>query len=128
MGSCRHGVILCAANMKTGENYRLVHCLQKEAWDMNVKFFCYDVVCRFQPFSENVSRAFDEFSSITESMQPFLSRMHGKTHHYACQVCNNYLFVYDRFYKQFLFQTLAGKHWIVQERRCRHIWGRTRAS
>ncbi|KAK4021624.1 hypothetical protein OUZ56_003535 [Daphnia magna] len=53
MGSCRHGVILGAANMDRGETYRHVHFLNSK---ISCDFFCQDVVCKYFPFAEEIGK------------------------------------------------------------------------
>lgn len=86
LASCRHGCVLTALNMFSGENYRYVHYVQNEAFKKNVKFFCYDVACRYKPFVERIGKKIPEFLPLSEKMTLFLSLMHGKTHVDRCKV------------------------------------------
>lgn len=96
MASCRHGCILYAANMFSGENFRYVHYMHKQASDRNAKFFWYDVVCRYWPFALGIGEKIPEFQPITDEMIAGLSRMHGKTHIMSCQVyCGIICFHYN---------------------------------
>ena len=84
--TCRHGFLLRGVNMTKGETYRHVHYLHDYALVNGCQFFCYDVVCKYWSFAEDLSKANSEFKPHTENMQPFLSRWHGKTHAWYCQV------------------------------------------
>lgn len=83
---CRHGVVLRCANLKKGENYRVVHYMHNFAFEKNVRFFCYDIVCRYWDFAKKVGESFPQCKDMTENMRPFLSRFHGKAHGWDCQV------------------------------------------
>lgn len=91
MASCRHGCVLIAVNMFAGENYRIVHYVHYLAFKMGCKFICYDVVCKYWPFAETVGEKIklpgnDYFRDMIIKMIPILSRMHGSTHDWKCQV------------------------------------------
>ncbi|XP_045026109.1 uncharacterized protein LOC123470196 isoform X1 [Daphnia magna] len=93
---CRHGSTIKVANMYKGETYRLVAFLHMVVLQMGCYFFCYDVVCKYWPFAQKLSKLAKEgvFSSklncvlrnLTKKMRPFLSTFHGKAHQWACQV------------------------------------------
>jgi hypothetical protein len=83
MASCRHGVVLGAANMERGETYRPVHFLHRK---LPSKFFCQDVVCHYWPFTHDVGLQLTQYSKLTSECSPFLSSWHGKTHSWPCQV------------------------------------------
>ncbi|XP_045024594.1 uncharacterized protein LOC123469605 [Daphnia magna] len=85
MGSCRHGVILGAANMDRGETYRHVHFLNSK---ISCDFFCQDVVCKYFPFAEEIgkTKGLERFAKVTQNCTGFLSRWHGKTHSWPCQL------------------------------------------
>lgn len=84
--TCRHGYLLRAVDMDKGETYRHVHYLHNCAFESKCKFICYDVVCKYWPFASDVSSQVKEFECLTPNMKPFLSRWHGKTHAWYCQV------------------------------------------
>lgn len=52
----------------------------------NCKFFCYDVICQYWKFAVDVGSKIERFKPMTEKMKPFLSRWHGLTHTWYCQV------------------------------------------
>ena len=85
MGSCRHGVILGAANMDRGETYRHVHFLHSK---IPGDFFCQDVVCKYFPFADEIGKTegLEQFAEVTKNCTGFLSRWHGKTHTWPCQL------------------------------------------
>lgn len=89
ISTCRHGIILTAINIFGGENYRYVHFMHKKAFQNNVKFFAYDVICKYWPFAKKVGSKLEQFAYMTEEMVPYLSRMHGQTHEMICQVLVN---------------------------------------
>ena len=99
MASCRHGVVLGAANMERGETYRHVHFLHSK---LPSKFFCQDVVCHYWPFAHDVGLKLPQYSKLTSECSPLLSRWHGKTHSWPCQV--NFL---CRFCKKHKFNTFS---------------------
>lgn len=84
--TCRHGYLLRAVDMFKGETYRHVHYLHDYAYRTGSKFICYDVICKYWPFAEDISEAIEEFKFHTKKTYPFLSRWHGKTHAWYCQV------------------------------------------
>lgn len=84
--TCRHGMVLKAVNMDKGETYRHTHFLHHHAFQAGAKFICYDVICHYWPFASDVAKKVDEFQGHVSDMQPFLSRWHGKTHAWYCQV------------------------------------------
>lgn len=98
--TCRHGYLLRAVDMVKGETYRHVPYLHDYAYRTGCKFICYDVVCKYWSFAEDISNAIEEFQSHTTKMNPFLSRWHGKTHAWYCQVF--YLSIRNVFLKVFL--------------------------
>ena len=83
MGLCRHGVILGATDLEKGESYRAVHFLLTK---MPAKFICQDVICHFWKFADDVGSLIKKYEGITANSTPFLSRWHGKTHAWYCQV------------------------------------------
>ena len=86
---CRHGWVWRALNMFSGETYRHVLYLHEYAKDQNCRFFCYDVVCQYWIFLLKVTQTEElreRFESLTEQTVDFLSRWHGKTHAWFCQV------------------------------------------
>ena len=62
--------------MVKGETYRHVHYLHDYAYRSGCKFMCYDVVCKYWSFAQDISEAIEEFKFHTTSMDPFLSRWH----------------------------------------------------
>lgn len=68
MASCRHGVVLGAANMERGETYRPVHFLHSK---LPSKFFCQDVVCHYWPFTHDVGLQLTQYSKLTSECSPF---------------------------------------------------------
>jgi len=56
--------------------------------DDTTTFFCYDVVCQYWKFLISVAEKIDRFKPLVEKMKPFLSRWHGQTHAWYCQVTN----------------------------------------
>lgn len=89
VSTCRHALIRGAINMQCGETFTHTHFMHKLSHDLNCKYFCYDVVCRYWKFAKKVSFAFPEFRQMVKSMKGFLPMMHAKAHHLPCQV-NNY--------------------------------------
>jgi hypothetical protein len=88
--------------MAKGETYRHVHYLHDYALRSGCEFLCYDVVCQYWIFAEDLSKANNEFKPHTETMKPFLSRWHGKTHAWYCQVkLSSYQFITFCFYLYF---------------------------
>ena len=71
MASCRHGVVLGAANMERGETYRHAHFLLRKSPS---KFFCQDIVCHYCPFAHDVGVELPEYSKLTTDCRAFLSR------------------------------------------------------
>ncbi|XP_046640243.1 uncharacterized protein LOC124322600 [Daphnia pulicaria] len=84
--TCRHGYLLRGVDMAKGETYRHVHYLHDYALRSGCEFLCYDVVCQYWTFAEDLSKVNNEFKPHTETMKPFLSRWHGKTHAWYCQI------------------------------------------
>jgi hypothetical protein len=82
---CRHGLGLGAINMHEGESMTYTLFLQKIAYEMNCKFFCNDVICRYEKFARKVALAFPEYQPMNK-MKGMLPRMHAKAHHWPCQV------------------------------------------
>lgn len=100
--TCRHGYLLRGVNMAKGETYRHVHYLHDYALRSGCDFLCYDVVCQYWTFAEDLSKANNEFKPHTETTKPFLSRWHGKTHAWYCQVkLSSYQFITFCFYSYF---------------------------
>ena len=94
MTCCRHQSINGAANTKAGESYRIIHFLQYKLWQMGFKYFCYDVVCKYQPFAEDVARYLTEFKQMVEDQVGVLSVFHGRTHQKKCYVSNTF-YIYE---------------------------------
>ncbi|XP_045027137.1 uncharacterized protein LOC116919408 [Daphnia magna] len=92
---CRHGVVLVAANLKTGENYRIVHFFQHFLWTIGYIYFCYDVICNYEKFLKDLIKVSEghllhgEWARMSKEMVGFLSVLHGRTHTWDCQVINN---------------------------------------
>lgn len=112
--TCRHGYLLRAVDMRKGETYRHVHYLHDYAYRTGCKFVCYDVVCKYWSFAEDLSEAIEEFKFHTQKMEPFLSRWHGKTHAWYCQVCYfvnlaKVLIIDPDFIEDFVFRPLDGR-------------------
>ena len=97
--------------MTKGETYRHVHYLHDYALVNGCQFFCYDVVCKYWSFAEDLSKANSEFKPHTENMQPFLSRWHGKTHAWYCQV-KLFKCQFITFRLITLLQILYSGHWM----------------
>lgn len=91
MGCCRHQHILAAANTNKGESYRIIHHMQLQMWKLGYKYFCYDVVCKYWTFAQDVAKLLPQFRGMIEEQTPFLSVVHGKTHQWDCQVKTQYL-------------------------------------
>lgn len=97
--ACRHGVVLCAANMYRGETYRLVAFFHMMAHRLKILFFCYDVICRYWPFARKLAQLGKAgklgsdlnhlIATMVDKMLPFLSRFHGQAHAWFCQVSQN---------------------------------------
>lgn len=85
---CRHGVILRAADIFLGENYRIIHFLHSYLLELNVEFLCYDVVCSYWDWAVKLERMVPEFEGMTEKSKAFLSRMHAVAHVWYCYVSN----------------------------------------
>jgi hypothetical protein len=97
--SCRHGWVWRALNMFSGETYRHVLYLHEYAKDQNCRFFCYDVVCQYWIFLLNVTKTEalrERFQSLIEQTIDFLSRWHGKTHAWFCQVSDFKIYISNR--------------------------------
>lgn len=58
---CRHGLGLGAINMHEGESMTYTLFLQKLVFGLNCKFFCNDVICRYEKFVRKVVIAFPEY-------------------------------------------------------------------
>ncbi len=84
--TCPHGYLIRAVDMVKGETYRHVHYLHDWAFRSGYKFICYDAVCKYWPFAQDVGRLIEELVTHITKMLPFLSRWHGKTHAWYCQV------------------------------------------
>lgn len=111
--TCRHGYLLRAVDMLKGETYRHVHYLHDFAYRSGCKFLCYDVVCKYWSFAADISEELEEFKCHTKNMQPFLSRWHGKTHAWYCQVY--YLFIFLRVFLKlltFYISVFFSGHWL----------------
>lgn len=95
MISCRHAVVYRALNLHQGETYRHVLYIQEQVCnkkkDDTPTFFCYDVVCQYWKFLISVAEKIERFKPLVEKMKPFLSRWHGQTHAWYCQVTNMFL-------------------------------------
>lgn len=95
MISCRHAVVYRALNLHQGETYRHVLYIQEQVCnnkkDDTTTFFCYDVVCQYWKFLISVAEKIERFKPLVEKMKPFLSRWHGQTHAWYCQVTNMFL-------------------------------------
>lgn len=83
---CRHGIGLGAINMHEGESMTYTLFLQKLVFGLNCKFFCNDVICRYEKFVRKVAIAFPEYQQMTSKMKGILPRMHAKAHHWPCPV------------------------------------------
>jgi hypothetical protein len=88
--------------MAKEDMYRHVHYLHDYELKSGCVFLCYDVFCQYWTFAEDLSKANNEFKLHTEIMKPFLSRWHGKTHAWYCQVkFSSYPFITFCFYSHF---------------------------
>lgn len=84
--SCNHGSIVYSSNMFKGETFKHTHLQHIKAHEGQATFFCSDVVCKYWPFAEKVGQLFPEYAELTQDMQPFLSRFHGRGHSWDCRV------------------------------------------
>lgn len=81
IAGCRHAVAQHAVNMMYGEVYGYAHYMQLNYFiPKNVKFFWYDVVCKYWPWLKKQNK------EVAEKMKPALSVMHAKAHAWYCQV------------------------------------------
>lgn len=81
IAGCRHSMAQKAVNMMYGEIYGYAHYLQKTYFiPKKVKYFWYDVVCKYWPWLNKNDR------EVSEKMKPALSIMHAKAHSWSCQV------------------------------------------
>jgi hypothetical protein len=104
--SCRHGWVWRALNLFMGETYRHVLYLHEYAKEKNVRFFCYDVVCQYWIFLLKVTQTEElreRFEGLITLTIDFLSRWHGKTHAWFCQVINLIYLLLPYFIKQLCF-------------------------
>ena len=69
--TCRHGYLLRGVDIAKGETYRHVHYLHDYALKSGCVFLCYDVVCQYWTFAEDLSKVNNEFKPHTEIMKPF---------------------------------------------------------
>lgn len=93
---CRHGVILCAADMFQGETYRHAHFIHQKLFKMGCLFLCYDVICKYWPWAKKVEanpKLSGLFQGMTTEMRAFLSRMHAVAHIWYCFVSLKNLFI-----------------------------------
>ena len=93
--SCRHGWIWRALNLFVGETYRHVLYLHEYACQKNGLFFCYDVICQYWPFVKRIANNPEfggRFERLIKDTRDFLSRWHGQTHTWYCQVWQGTLF------------------------------------
>ena len=80
------------ANLKTGENYRVVNFFQHFLWGLGYVYFCYDVICNYEKFLKDLVKVseqhelHEEWLQMSQEMTGFLSVLHGKTHTWDCQV------------------------------------------
>ncbi|XP_043232044.1 uncharacterized protein LOC122386681 isoform X3 [Amphibalanus amphitrite] len=81
--TCRHSVILGGVNMYRGESFAYSHFLHQERFP-HVQYFASDIVCKYWPWAQRVSRRWPEYS--TGDSMPFLSVMHATGHAYYCQI------------------------------------------
>lgn len=95
--------------MERGETNRHFHFLHSK---LPSKFFCQDVVCHNWPFVHVFGFKLTQYSKLTSECSPFLSRWHGKTHSWPCQVI---IFVKSSNLLHFLsfqfYQILWSGHW-----------------
>lgn len=81
IAGCRHSMAQKAVNMIFGEIYGYAHYLQKTYFiPKKVKYFWYDVVCKYWPWLKKND------GEVSEKMKPALSIMHAKAHSWSCQV------------------------------------------
>ena len=81
IAGCRHSLAQKAVNMMYGEIYGYAHYLQKSYFiPKQVKYFWYDVVCKFWPWLQKHD------GESAKNMKPALSVMHAKAHSWSCQV------------------------------------------
>ena len=88
IAGCRHSLAQKAVNMMYGEIYGYAHYLQKSYFiPKQVKYFWYDVVCKFWPWLQKHD------GESAKNMKPALSVMHAKAHSWSCQVgyCWNWI-------------------------------------
>ncbi|KAI9550241.1 hypothetical protein GHT06_001527 [Daphnia sinensis] len=89
MMTCTHGATVRITKMKRGESFSLTHMMHMKAEQMNVKFFCSDVVCKYSKWAVKVGNRFPEYKSLTVTIKWFLSRFHGLVHGWGCRVLFN---------------------------------------
>ncbi|KAK4030544.1 hypothetical protein OUZ56_023787 [Daphnia magna] len=86
---CRHGVVLVTANLKSGENYRVVNFFQHFLWTLGYVYFCYDVICNYDLVKVSEGHEMHvEWMRMSKEMTGFF-QFHGRTHTWNCQVDNN---------------------------------------
>ena len=89
MASCPHGNILDAVDMNEGETFRHTLTTHLKLSQMNCKFLVNDVICKYWPFAQFISRELGgEYAALTTGMEGFLSRLHGQCHGWDCQILN----------------------------------------
>ena len=77
-GCCRHLNILVTGNLKTGESYRFVHHFHHILWGLGYLYLCYDVICNYSTFAEDVAKLsvahpdHDDFKRMCSEMTGFL--------------------------------------------------------
>lgn len=113
MRSCRHGIVDKAVNMHQGETFRHTHFMHKDLPEKNCKFLCNDVICHYWDFAKKVGQLFPQFASMTDLMNPFLSRMHLKLHVWYCQVrLKIKLIFWDIYFFIYLKKIVWSGHWM----------------
>lgn len=113
--TCGHGVLIQGADMNKGESYRHVHFLHDVALNMGAEILCYDVICNYWPFAQDLAKKVPDFQKHVTTMKPFLSRFHGNTHELFCQVktyFKNFFFFNFGFLKRLFSQILYSGHWV----------------
>lgn len=86
VAGCRHVIALKAVNMFAGEQYGYALYLQRKlAEQLDFQFLWQDIMCKYWPWLERVSKKMPEMSPLLKSSKA-LSLMHAKAHSMDCQV------------------------------------------
>ena len=98
VSSCRHGIILGVIYMDHGKTFTHTHYLHRLCWELNCRYFFYDVICRHWKFAEQTGDNYPEFSSMFYNMNDLAPMMQIKAHGLSWQINSKIYIFYSSCY------------------------------